>query len=168
MAKELMEIGGFITEGAEIVNHDNTLSGNGTVDSPLGVVPGYNETVLWSGDALSATVSEALTNFETIKVYAHWHYNGTYEARTMTEIPGSATNFNLFTITPAGTTSQTTAASVYTLASIYNINGLDLTPINKSRIQYAAAEGSISCNTYSNIDVLKLTKIIGINRKENA
>ena len=32
-----MEIGGFITSGAEIVNHDNTLSGNGTVDSPLGV-----------------------------------------------------------------------------------------------------------------------------------
>ena len=38
MAKELMEIGGFITEGAEIVNHDNTLRGNGTVDSPLGVI----------------------------------------------------------------------------------------------------------------------------------
>lgn len=37
MAKELMEIGGFITEGAEIVNHDASLSGNGTVDSPLGV-----------------------------------------------------------------------------------------------------------------------------------
>ena len=49
MAKELMEIGGFITSGAEIVNHDNSLSGNGTVDSPLGVVPGYNETVLWDG-----------------------------------------------------------------------------------------------------------------------
>ena len=32
-----MEIGGFITSGAEIVNHDNTLSGNGTVESPLGV-----------------------------------------------------------------------------------------------------------------------------------
>ena len=38
-----MEIGGFITEGAEIVNHDNTLSGNGTVDSPLGVVPGWTD-----------------------------------------------------------------------------------------------------------------------------
>ena len=38
MAKELMEIGGFITSGAEIVNHDNTLSGNGTVDSPLCVM----------------------------------------------------------------------------------------------------------------------------------
>ena len=43
MAKELMEIGGFITEGAEIVNHDNTLSGNGTVDSPLRVVPGWTD-----------------------------------------------------------------------------------------------------------------------------
>ena len=41
MAKELMEIGGFITSGAEIVNHDNTLSGNGTVDSPLGVDSDY-------------------------------------------------------------------------------------------------------------------------------
>ena len=41
MAKELMEIGGFITSGAEIVNHDNTLSGNGTVDSPLGVNSDY-------------------------------------------------------------------------------------------------------------------------------
>lgn len=41
MAKELMEIGGFITSGAEIVNHDNTLSGNGTVESPLGVNDDY-------------------------------------------------------------------------------------------------------------------------------
>ena len=69
MAKELMEIGGFITSGAEIVNHDNTLSGNGTVDSPLGVVPGYNETVLWSGSSTdNATLSEPITNFERVKV----------------------------------------------------------------------------------------------------
>ena len=69
MAKELMEIGGFITEGAEIVNHDNTLSGNGTVDSPLGVVPGYNETVLWSGAAAgNITLSEPCTNFEKLEL----------------------------------------------------------------------------------------------------
>ena len=125
------------------------------------------ETVLWSGDELSATVSESLTNFESIKVYAHWHYNGSYEARTMTEIPSSATNFNLFTITPAGTTGQTNNANVYTLASLYGINGLNLTPINKSRIQYAAAEGSFSCNSYSNSDVLKLYKVVGIHRIAN-
>ena len=65
MAKELMEIGGFITEGAEIVNHDNTLSGNGTVESPLGVVPGYNETVLFTtGTPVTAfTASEPLSSF---------------------------------------------------------------------------------------------------------
>ena len=78
MAKELMEIGGFITSGVEIVNHDNTLSGNGTVDSPLGVVPGYNETVLYnypsSEDIYNASrklisFSESCRNFERIRVY---------------------------------------------------------------------------------------------------
>jgi len=75
MAKELMEIGGFITEGAEIVNHNNTLSGNGTVDSPLGVVPGYNETVLWIGNATTATqtLSENISSFEEVKVYGETH-----------------------------------------------------------------------------------------------
>lgn len=72
MAKELMEIGGFITEGAEIVNHDASLSGNGTVDSPLGVVPGYNETVLFqytgSTAITSGTLSEPATNFDMLRV----------------------------------------------------------------------------------------------------
>lgn len=91
MAKELMEIGGFITEGAEIVNHDNSLSGNGTVDSPLGVVPGYNETVLWetTTGASACTLSEPMTNFKSIKILygngggagaAKDQYGGYYEA----------------------------------------------------------------------------------------
>lgn len=67
-----MEIGGFITEGAEIVNHDNTLSGNGTVDSPLGV---NNETVLWENDgsvsALSAimNLNDDVTNYDKLQFY---------------------------------------------------------------------------------------------------
>ena len=68
MAKELMEIGGFITEGAEIVNHDNTLSGNGTVDSPLGV----SETVLWEGTPQitgSIQLSESIGNFDRVLFY---------------------------------------------------------------------------------------------------
>jgi hypothetical protein len=74
MAKELMEIGGFITEGAEIVNHDNTLSGNGTVDSPLGVVPGYNETLLWSGNYSGTRtkqfdLSESYKNFDQLEIW---------------------------------------------------------------------------------------------------
>jgi hypothetical protein len=76
MAKELMEIGGFITEGAEIVNHDNSLSGNGTSASPLGVVPGYNETVLWSGALTvgnTAQMSEPVSAFESYKFYLLGH-----------------------------------------------------------------------------------------------
>jgi len=69
MAKELMEIGGFITEGAEIVNHDNTLSGNGTVDSPLGVVPGYNETVLWTQDGTFNAPGKTLTFTEPASAF---------------------------------------------------------------------------------------------------
>ena len=64
MAKELMEIGGFITEGAEIVNHDNTLSGNGTVESPLGVVnplPYPVEFVATSGAATAQNVIYVVT-----------------------------------------------------------------------------------------------------------
>ena len=65
------------------VSHDNTLSGNGTVDSPLGVVPGYNETVLWSGACLTqggaATLAESASNFEKIEIYA---------------VPNSGTTFN--------------------------------------------------------------------------
>lgn len=74
MAKELMEIGGFITSGAEIVNHDASLSGNGTVDSPLGL----NETVLWSGEYtpgngsaptdVSVQLTESIMNFERIRI----------------------------------------------------------------------------------------------------
>lgn len=74
MAKELMEIGGFITSGAEIVNHDASLSGNGTVDSPLGL----NETVLYEYPSTeniytdtrkSISFSESCRNFERIRIY---------------------------------------------------------------------------------------------------
>lgn len=58
MAKELMEIGGFITSGAEIVNHDASLSGNGTVDSPLGVVPTSVQTYTAKNDVIA---TEAVT-----------------------------------------------------------------------------------------------------------
>ena len=75
---KISAINGSAIGGAEIVNHDNTLSGNGTVESPLCVVPGYNETVLWSGSwkpgngkvvtNSAIEVSESVSNFEYIRV----------------------------------------------------------------------------------------------------
>ena len=75
MAKELMEIGGFITEGAEIVNHDNTLSGNGTSGSPLGLATtGY----VWQSASLfytatpvkntTYTLSDSCSNYDKLEV----------------------------------------------------------------------------------------------------
>ena len=53
--------GNYILATQQEVSHDNTLSGNGTVDSPLGVVPGYNETVLWSGTQYLSAVGDTIT-----------------------------------------------------------------------------------------------------------
>ena len=69
---DLKEIGGFIVSADPYVNHDTSLSGNGTLTSPLGVVPGYNETVLWenngsfSAKGLSAGFSEPASAFERL------------------------------------------------------------------------------------------------------
>lgn len=59
----------YILATQQEVSHDNTLSGNGTSASPLSVVPGYNETVLWSGNgANEAILSESMQNFSRLKI----------------------------------------------------------------------------------------------------
>ena len=66
----------YILATQQEVSHDNTLSGNGTVNSPLGVVPGYNETVLYSDLTGRPTtvgsyidLSESPLNFYYIGIY---------------------------------------------------------------------------------------------------
>ena len=73
---DLKEIGGFIVSADPYVNHDNSLSGNGTLTSPLGVVPGYNETVLWSGNGVGVStktqdfvLNESYKNFEKLQIW---------------------------------------------------------------------------------------------------
>ena len=60
----------YILATQQEVSHDNSLSGNGTVESPLSVVPGYNETVLYSGNSNITTgaLNEPATNFNYLKV----------------------------------------------------------------------------------------------------
>ena len=61
----------FILATPPEVQHDTSLSGNGTVNSPLGVVPGYNETVIFDGDIYYNTtglLSEPITNFERVRI----------------------------------------------------------------------------------------------------
>lgn len=77
MAKELMEIGGFITSGAEIVNHDASLSGNGTVDSPLGIT--NNSEIVANSSIFTGVVtgmSFQLSSYRANGIfYLNFHFN---------------------------------------------------------------------------------------------
>ena len=62
----------YILSTDKEISHDNTLSGNGTVDSPLGL----NETVIWTvpngsenTNNYNITLLETIQNFEEIAVY---------------------------------------------------------------------------------------------------
>ena len=84
----------YLLSTQQEVSHDNTLSGNGTVDSPLGL----NETVLWEATAsnqYSAALNEPYSNFERIRIEFGAGY-GLETGRTLyNEFPGYASQFNL-------------------------------------------------------------------------
>lgn len=158
MAKELMEIGGFITEGAEIVNHDNTLSGNGTVDSPLGVVPGYNETVLWEGSAAITTsykqlaTTEPATAFETIKIYGESWVG--WAPTLWGEISG---NTKQFTVSPSYLGANGSAIRFCQVMFNYADSGYSVGNGRLFSLQGTAVTTQEPQNTW-------IRKIVGINR----
>ena len=152
---DLKEIGGFIVSADPYVNHNNSLSGNGTLTSPLGVVPGYNETVLWSGDITSTankiTLSEPFTNFERQGVY--WKC---YERRFYSEFANTGTD-NTFCV-----------GAVYVLnAGTVEKSCTTWTPDSISQLSYKnTSHGSITASgTSFNTNVVPY-KIVGINRKQ--
>ncbi len=82
MANEIEAIStnNYILSNPGVVT-DASLSGDGTYQSPIGVVPGYNETVLLNNNyanqsTTSFTVSEPLSAFEQIR-FAGLEYNNT-------------------------------------------------------------------------------------------
>ena len=154
MAKELMEIGGFITEGAEIVNHDASLSGNGTVDSPLGL----NETVLWElptigGTSTSATLSEDFTNFEQIEVW--WSQQST---RTTVQRYYTKNLEQLFCVHGKY---QASNGFIYLFIAAWSISGTSAT---KLYCKYKSSD-QWNNNNWTDANELCPCKIIGINRK---
>ena len=160
---DLKEIGGFIVSADPFVQHDTSMSGNGTVNSPLGVVPGYNETVLWSGSIgtnSSAALSEPYTNFERIRVCGYGRGAGSNEAYS-DDISAST----IHELSLSWNTMNSTAESDGT----YNIiefmpclfNGSTVTTKNGRYLGYWGAKWQYQLNNDFN-----LTKVIGINRKQ--
>lgn len=143
------------------VSHDNTLSGNGTVDSPLGVVPRYNETVLWSGTrAFTASgdwlLSEPITNFEYVLVCMHGYSNTQYGS-SLINIETSAVTTNLLVLNWAGGNDSVR----------YNMCSLTLNDssahIGNNRQVSLGFNGTIST---ANASYANVFKIVGINRKQ--
>lgn len=158
--------GNYILATQQEVSHDNTLSGNGTVDSPLGVVPGYNETVLYSGGydttITSCQLSEPTTNFQYIKV--DWQRGSAGEPSTTLETsiyPSLTTQFNHI-----GKQNQATNYyfEYHAFWNVYNN-----TAVNYSRtflVNYPKAGGNIT--TYNNeYNEVIPVKVVGINRIAN-
>ena len=152
----------YILATQQEVSHDNTLSGNGTVDSPLGVVPGYNETVLWSGNAtVTATTgintNEPYTNFEKIKVYGRTtddQYQRLYGEALIT----SADKYiPLFLSYPAGNNNSLRCGSFH-----FETTSADRTLfiIDKGKL-WNINNNSVSTGVFGGT----ITKVVGINRK---
>lgn len=155
----------YILATQQEVSHDNTLSGNGTVDSPLSVVPGYNETVLWSGNPSTSNIilSESVANFEYIRVFGKWVYNLTEDSGrgiTITAdelIPTSAVSFTLCGI---GVETLDTPTKIYLTSVDYRLNGTTLIRRQGIRMRNDSQNVSIT-------DTIEAIKVVGINRIAN-
>ena len=156
---DLKEIGGFIVSADPFVQHDTSLSGNGTVNSPLGVVPGYNETVLWSGNAGTAnfplTLNEPLSNFESVKFYWKPWTDGSYLNQTVSEF---GTLYNTYTL--HDTFLNTRTNSYFLMVDVISANDTSLKNVSGCYNVIGSTGKTISQDGFA------MYKVIGINRKQ--
>lgn len=165
MSIESISQNNYVLATQQAVTHDESLSGNGTVESPLSVVPGYNETVLYENSAglvltndPSITLAEDYKNFEYIRFYAKGYYTtqsilaGELDAQdpytdesqaSWMCVPcggagGAALRFNQFALSASGNNCK-----------FYNTRQFSL---------QGTAVSTAAC-------AARITKIVGINRK---
>lgn len=151
----------YILATQQEVSHDSSLSGNGTVDSPLGV----SETVLWTGDSLADTaiqLSEAANNFEYIEIHAFWSGQGaTMSVREdiCSRFTPDTLNHSLSTIVPLGNSGY---SNVYVACNVIKLAN-DYMSIS-SVLRFRSSLGGANPDTN---DATRIVKVIGINRIAN-
>lgn len=141
------------------VSHDNTLSGNGTSGSPLGVVNGYNETVLFetTANVSTATLLENTSAFDRVNFYIVDDNDGYAMCTLPSYIPGAwkCGNYLPFGDNPANYGDYSRLVYVYTDKNNGGINW------SANGIQ------KINSTGYNNIGngYIFIKKVVGINRK---
>ena len=148
----------FILTSPQDVQHDGSMSGNGTLTSPLGVVPGYNETVLYSGAAgtSAVTLSEPVTAFERIKIVHNSQVEELYYPSN-----NEATRYWHFYGTPT--------QGVYKIAMVNcALSGNKITNVSAKTLLYpvtgTATAYTVSLNDTYALNTIK--QVVGINRKQ--
>ena len=147
----------YVLQGEPDVKTDNTLSGDGTAQNPLGL----NETVLWDGNKMwwnntsELEVSGNLSDYESFKVV----YSDDWELKPIIcEYPGDNTSFDT-SIFGAEGNNITFKSSKFTVSG----NKINL---DKSRTIEVNQSGNISTVIFTT-SYIKFYKIIGINRKSS-
>lgn len=155
--------GNYVLATQQEVSHDSSLSGNGTSASPLGVVPGYNETVLYEGAMtgslpVSATLSEAPSAFEYVQV----HMGGGY--KTVYTYEGSADTWQIFSPYVGGS-----VISLYAVNATVSDNTMTVNT-NKSHYckLYSGGITSYDSNKACTVGENTIKKVVGINRIVNS
>jgi len=149
----------FLLATQQEVSHDNTLSGNGTADSPLGVVPGYNETVLYSGDFSAnntkITLSEPVSSFDSFKIV--WQLGSNTGNRYIDEYEVNTKQINAQHSNSIGT-------QYYYFFLTFWANNTSSFDYNYTYLMNIPKSGSptVLNNQYNEIQPIK---VIGINRK---
>lgn len=169
--------GNYILATQQEVSHDNTLSGNGTSSSPLGVVPGYNETVLWSGDATPngltsiAQLSEPISAFDSYEVYCS--FESMYPPKASKFKTPSAwakqPNTNVYfggiadAVSWKPNENNAVMHAYFTLG--FGTNLTDFYCISGVNIDVGAANGATAIRSNYGADLYRVYKVVGINRK---
>ena len=160
--------GSALAGGNTEVSHDNTLSGNGTVNSPLGVVPGYNETVLFNTtntstiNTLNYQLSESIYNFEKIGVFI----KRTPVPMQIFDTNDISASNGLFNTNYISMSDAFSTNEMYFFTTPWSIgsNGTVISATNKSfGVTFDLINVKFNC--YKNNGTGPLYKIVGINRK---
>lgn len=164
----------FLLAAQQEVSHDNTLSGNGTEESPLGL----NETVLWSNASGAAAgdfpLTESVKNFEKVRITHGCSWapsNRMFAADSTFETSLFDTYWGASIISTEMERGNFQSSETVTHFSITPITLTNNSTINvgSSRVTFLftpTSQGSITGN-HKMEDAILVYKIVGINRIAN-
>ena len=159
----------YVLQGEPDVKTDNTLSGDGTAQNPLGL----NETVLWEGDKTGTgtiSLSEGVNNFERIAVYIGSEAADITAPQRFESIVefASYSSGKRFVIRYGGVLSKSLVASensIYIWGGELVVYDPSYTTLNVGRTNRTHVSGITNVIDHSSLTHIR--KIVGINRKSS-